>query len=113
MGNTPSSQREEFDKLAADLQKYDTDQKTRRTWEKSVLKYIDAYLQRYAVQTDRSLEVVSDVRKRCYPKIHHGDLSSTAKLPEWDDFIPNNPREVDEVLEIFEDQVAKFQYMYS
>ena len=109
MVKTRSSRKREFDKLAAELQKYDTDKKTRRTWERSVLKYVDAYLQRYTGQTDRSLEVVADVRKRCYPKIHHGDLLSTAQLPEWDDFIPSNPRDVDDLLKIFEDQVVKFQ----
>ena len=80
MVKTRSSRKREFDKLAAELQKYDTDKKTRRTWERSVLKYVDAYLQRYTGQTDRSLEVVADVRKRCYPKIHHGDLLSTAPI---------------------------------
>ena len=32
-----------------------------------------------------------------------------AQLPEWDDFIPSNPRDVDDLLKIFEDQVVKFQ----
>ena len=95
--------------MEADLQKYDTYSRTRQKWNKSVLRYADAYMKRYTGQTDKSLERVAEVRKRCYPRLRHGDVSFVSRLPEWEDFIPGDPRHIDEVLEIFESQVAKYQ----
>ena len=100
---------EQLEDIAQHLGKLDTDEGTRAEWNSCVMEFTSKMFSTYFdFNSEQHLEMVSESRQRCYPNLKDGDNTHVATLPDWTDFIPEEPRPMKQVLEILDEQVNKY-----